>query len=41
VSLGALNRELWGMLAVQIVVLMLITMVPAFSLWLPRLLSGH
>jgi tripartite ATP-independent transporter DctM subunit len=41
ISLGELNKELWAMLGLQIVVLLLLTLVPAFSLWLPSILSAH
>ncbi len=41
ISLGELNKELWAMLALQILVLMLITFVPAFSLWLPAVMSAR
>lgn len=41
VSMSELNRELWPMLAVQIVVLALITLVPALSLGLPALMGSH
>lgn len=40
VSMSELNRELWPMLALQIVVLALITLVPAISLALPHWLGG-
>jgi C4-dicarboxylate transporter, DctM subunit len=41
ISLGELNKELWAMLGLQILVLLLLTLVPAFSLWLPSVLSAH
>ena len=41
VSMSELNRELWPMLVLQIVVLALITLVPALSLGLPALLGSH
>jgi TRAP-type C4-dicarboxylate transport system permease large subunit len=34
--MGELNKELWPMLAIQMVVLAIITMVPAISLVLPQ-----
>lgn len=37
-SVEAISRALWPMLAVQLVMLMLITFVPAFTLFLPNLL---
>jgi C4-dicarboxylate transporter DctM subunit len=37
-SLGAVSRAIWPMVLVMLVVLMLTTYVPAFSLWLPQLL---
>jgi len=36
VSMSELNKELWPMLAIQMVVLAIITMVPAISLILPQ-----
>jgi TRAP-type C4-dicarboxylate transport system permease large subunit len=36
VSMSELNKELWPMLAIQMVVLAIITMVPAISLVLPQ-----
>ncbi|BAT59952.1 sialic acid TRAP transporter permease protein SiaT [Variibacter gotjawalensis] len=41
ISLGELNKELWAMLGLQIVVLLLLTMFPIFSLWLPSVLSAR
>jgi tripartite ATP-independent transporter DctM subunit len=41
VTPGELNRELWPMLAIQLVVLALITLVPEISLWLPRTFGGR
>lgn len=41
VSPAALNREIYPMLALQIAVLALITLVPQFSLFLPQLASGR
>jgi TRAP-type C4-dicarboxylate transport system permease large subunit len=39
VTMERLVREIWPFYAVMIVVLMLVTYLPAISLWLPRLLS--
>jgi TRAP-type C4-dicarboxylate transport system permease large subunit len=36
VSMGKMTRELVPMLGAQLVVLLLLTLVPAFSTWLPR-----
>ncbi|MFM1988836.1 MAG: sialic acid transporter permease protein SiaT [Pseudomonadota bacterium] len=40
VSPGELNRELWPMLALQVVVLAAITLVPSLSTWLPAVMRG-
>jgi C4-dicarboxylate transporter DctM subunit len=39
--LSGVVRELWPLLWVQIGVLALLTLVPAFSTWLPHVLSRH
>ncbi len=39
VSIEAVVREIWPFYAVMFAVLMLVTYIPAISLWLPRLLS--
>jgi tripartite ATP-independent transporter DctM subunit len=39
VSTAALNRELWPMLGLQVIVLGLLTLVPGISLWLPHLVG--
>lgn len=39
VSSSALNRELWPMLGLQIIVLALLTLFPDVSLWLPHMLG--
>jgi C4-dicarboxylate transporter DctM subunit len=36
-SLGALARAIWPMVLVMLTVLMIVTYVPAFALWLPNL----
>ena len=41
VSQSALNREIYPMLALQIVVLLLLTFVPQFSTWLPQVMSDR
>jgi TRAP-type C4-dicarboxylate transport system permease large subunit len=41
IRMPELNRELWPMLAIQILVLALITLVPQISTFLPTVLSGR
>jgi len=40
VPMNALVRELWPLLGAEIAVLVLLTLVPGFSTWLPNAL-GH
>ncbi|MDO9405808.1 MAG: TRAP transporter large permease [Polaromonas sp.] len=40
VTPGQLNREVWPVLAIQLVVLAMITLIPQISIWLPQMMRG-
>ncbi|MEN9893445.1 MAG: hypothetical protein RLY78_3740, partial [Pseudomonadota bacterium] len=41
ISVGQVMRSIWPFYTALGVCLLLVTYVPAFSTWLPRLVTGH